>query len=186
MSTRRSFDAFYGIFDHRTIVDILNALRWAPTDHFAADLEWLRQLAADQITDWVVVLPQLAGVDSVRTLFGHQRSVHERSRREGRVLFSGIADPKHRLAADRIAGNEAADDDPSAAQLNAEKRGAVLLYPVFDVTDGGGIPGEVKATELIMALIIAAPTSTGSPDQLLVRFRVIDQTHPSQAIIDIE
>jgi hypothetical protein len=184
MPSGRRFDAYYGIVPHSTLVTALRQLRWAPGDHFAADLRWLEGLSPAQITDWVIALPQLSGDAQTRGLFGLRRSVHERSRRDGRVLFSGIADPKHRLAADRIAGNEPAGSDSEAKALRSEKRGGLLIYPVFETTDGRVLPEKVDADQLVMGLVIASPRSTGSPDQPLVRFTTIDPTRPSQAIID--
>ena len=183
MSATRKFEAFYGIVPHAALVAMLEQLLWAPADHFAADLEWLRRLGSDKITDWVVVLPQLVGNDQTRDLFGLPRSVHERSRREGRALFGGIADPKHRPAADRIASNAEAGTDDAARQLQSPKRGAVLIYPVFELKDGQSLPMHVDPDKLIMGLVIAAPKSTGSPDQPLVRFRTRDPTR-TDAIID--
>jgi hypothetical protein len=184
MSSTRTFDAFEGIVTHPEFISILRELRWMPEDHFAADLKWLEGLSASQISDWVIVLPQLAGDSSTRSIFGMPRSVHERSRREERVLFSGIADPKHRLCADRLASNAAAGDDVEAAKLRARLRGGVLIYPVFDTTGGKTLPERVNAEQLVMGLVIASPQSTGSPDQPLIRFRAIDPTRASQPIID--
>jgi hypothetical protein len=184
MPSGRSFDAYWGIVPHPTLITALRQLQWAPSDHFAADFRWLEGLSPSQISDWVIALPQLSADVQTRDLFGRRRSVHERSRRDGRVLFSGIADPKHRLAADRIAGNEPAGSDSEANALQRDRRGALLIYPVFETKDGHVLPEKVDADELVMGLVIASPRSTGSPDQPLVRFTTIDPTRPSQAIID--
>jgi Z1 domain len=183
MSPTSRFGAFYWVVSHAAMVGALEQLLWAPSDHFAADLEWLRHLGSDKITDWVVVLPQLVGSAQTRELFGLARSVHERSRREGRALFGGIADPKHRLAADRIASNADAGTDDAARELRSAKRGAVLIYPVFELKDTQTLPEHVDPAKLIMGLMIAAPRSTGSPDQPLVRFRTHDPSR-TDAIID--
>ena len=127
MSSARPFEAFYGIVSHAELISALRELRWAPEDHFAADFRWLEGLSAGQINAWIIMLPQLAGESSSRSIFGLNRSVHERSRREGRVLFSGIADPKHRLSADRLASNAPANDDVEAAKLQASNRERFLF-----------------------------------------------------------
>jgi hypothetical protein len=185
MSGTRPFDAFYSVVDHRALVDVLEALTWMPEDHFAADLTWLRGLTADQIEEWVVVLPQLAGAEnSTRDVFGLPRSVHGRSRRDGRALFSGIADPKHRLAVDRVAGNADAGNDEQARALQKDRRGAVLIYPVFELKDDQKLPADIDARELIMGFVIASPKSTGSPDQPFVRFGVWDPNQPPDAVIE--
>ena len=184
MSPSRAFEAFYGIVDHKKFVSALQQLKWAPSDHFSADLAWLSKLGPDKITDWVIILPQLVGAEATRDLFGLPRSVHERSRREGRALFGGIADPKHRHAADRIASNADPGTDDAARSLQGPKRGAALIYPVFELKDGQSLPEVVDSTQLIMGLVIAAPKSTGSPDQPLVRFKTHDPTR-TDAIIDV-
>jgi hypothetical protein len=111
--------------------------------------------------------------------------VHERSRRQGRSVFGGISDPKHRAAADRIAGNRSAAEDPAAQQLHQGKRGSLLIYPVFEVKDGDKLPETETEDELVMALVIVSPRSTGSPDQPLVRFQAIDPSRSDEAIIDV-
>jgi hypothetical protein len=184
MSQTRPFDAFYGVVDHQALIHVFEALAWMPQDHFAADLTWLRGLTSDQIEEWVIVLPQLAGADSTRDLFGLARSVHGRSRREGRALFSGIADPKHRLAVDRLASNVDAGNDEQAGALQKDRRGAVLIYPVFELKDDQKLPVHIDARHLIMGFVIASPKSTGSPDQPLVQFGAWDPTQPRDAVIE--
>lgn len=184
MSVRGTFDAFRGTVTHAEFVSVLAALKWSPADHFQPDLKWLARLDSGKIEDWVIVLPQLVGQGATRDLFGLQRSVHERARREGRALFGGIADPKHRLAADRIASNAAAGTDANAKAIAREKRGAALIYPVFETTKAKPhLPDEIEPTRLTMGLVIATPKSTGSPDQPLVRFVAHDPSK-SAAIID--
>ncbi len=184
MSASRKFDAFYGVVSHQALIEVLDALTWIPEDHFAADLTWLRGLTVDQIEEWLVVFPQLAGTDSTRDVFGLQRSVHGRSRREGRALFSGIADPKHRLAVDRLASNVDAGNDEQARALQKDRRGAIFVYPVFELRDDQALPVDIEARRLIMGFVIASPKSTGSPDQPLVRFGVWDPNQPPDAVIE--
>jgi hypothetical protein len=184
MSRARAFTAFVGVVQHQTFVGVLEQLVWTPSDHFSADLAWLSNLGADKITDWAVVLPQLVGADATRELFGLPRSVHERSRREGRALFGGIADPKHRPAADRVASNSDPGTDDDARSLQRSMRGAVLIYPVFELKEEQSLPEVIDSSELIMGLVIASPKSTGSPDQPLVRFKTRDPTR-TDAIIDV-
>lgn len=184
-SVSGTFEAYHGVVDHAKLVSILKQLRWSPEDHFQPDLEWLSKLPPSKIEDWVIVLPQLKGDAALRQLFGLPRSVHERTRRQGRALFSGIADPKHRLAADRIAGNAEAGSDGNARSLAGKGRGAVLVYPVFETTEAKSkLPESVDPRRLLMGLVIATPRSTGSPDQPLVRFVAHDPSK-SAAIIDV-
>jgi Z1 domain-containing protein len=181
-----AFDAYSGTVSHETLIAALAALRWAPEDHFRADLTWLEGLTTEQITDWAVVIPQLAKRDGDRTVFGRALSVHVRRRRDGRSLFGALSDPKHRLAGDRIAGNQDPTPDATAAALHGQRRGAVLLYPVYEAPsdEDKELPGAVAEDDLIMALALISPRSTGSPDQPLIRFRAIDPKCPPDAMVD--
>lgn len=183
-ATDKSFEAYYAIVSHNELIEVLGALVWTPRDHFAADLTWLRGLRPGQIEDWVIVLPQLVGEGSTRDLFGLPRSVHSRSRREGRALFSGIADPKQRIAVDRLANNRAAEDDQAAQALQKDRRGAILLYPVFELKGGRELPAVVDVRKLIMGFVIASPKSTGSPDEPLVQFGAWNPNLPRDAVIE--
>lgn len=180
-----SFTAYTGIVPHNTLLATLAALEWQPSDHFRANLTWLEGLTEDQIRDWTVVIPQLATRGADREVFGRALSVHLRSRREGRTLFGPLSDPKHRRAVDRIAGNADPAPDPVADGLHAPLRGALLLYPIYEVSDKReDLPDEVTEDDLIMALTLASPTSTGSPDGLLVRFRAVNPSAPRDAMVD--
>jgi Z1 domain len=184
-STGGSFSAFAGDVTHQDLLSVIAALRWAPDDHFAADLTWLEGLTAEQVSSWTVVIPQLAGDDAEHVLYGRTMSVHERRRRAGRALFGGISDPKHRVAADRIAGNAPPSEDAVAAELHAARRGAVLLYPVFEMVGDDRLTGSVSEDDLIMALVLVSPKSAGSPDQPLVRFGAYDPDSPRNTMVDV-
>ena len=41
MPNNRGFDCFVGAVDHSRVIEALAGLKWAPSDHFAADLRWL-------------------------------------------------------------------------------------------------------------------------------------------------
>jgi len=185
-SARKTFAAFVGVVSHADLLAALKALVWSPADHFEADLAWLANLKSSQIEDWVVLLPQLVGSGSTRTLFGRELDVHARARRKGRSLFGGISDPKHRRAAATIAGLPQAFEDAEAEALTQPRRGSILLYPVFEIVEGGdeAVPADIQAEDLIMALTIHAPMSTGSPDKLLVRFQARDP-RTNAVVIDV-
>ncbi len=179
----RPLPALYGFIEHQGFVEILKELRWQPDDHFAADLAWLEGLDSEQIEDWAVVLPQHVGGGPRATLKGHgSLSVFRRRRRRG-PLFGAISDPKHRPVADRIAG--VGDlDDPLAGSLHRPRRGAVLVYPVVEYEEEDEVPEELDASEVVIALVFVAPTSTGSPDGRLVQFVVRDKSREQEPIVD--
>lgn len=181
---QHTYPARFGIIAHPDFVNMLTELRWLPDDHFAADLSWLQGLQPDQIKDWAVLLPQHSGVGPRANLLGHGAlSVFRRKRRRD-PLFGALSDPKHRSAAGRIAGVGGALDDPLTDELHQPLRGGVLLYPVVETPDAGDIPNELDPAEAVLALVMVAPESTGSPDGALVRFVVRDTTKADEPIVD--
>lgn len=179
---RGGFAAFYGVLPHVDLVAVLQQLRWQPEDHFKADLAWLEKLKDSQIRDWVVLLPQHIAQGAISSVAGRSLSVFRRHRRR-RSLFGAISDPKHRSASARIAGNEEFDD-PLAASLHRQRRGSLLVYPVVEYAAAEPIPPELGPEEVIIALSFAAPLSTGSPDNTLVRFRVRNPGREEDPIVD--
>lgn len=183
-SGQRTYPARYGIVGHVDLVGILKRLRWQPDDHFKADLEWLQGLEPAQIEDWILILPQHAGAGP-RSLVVDQGplSVFRRRRRRA-PLFGAISDPKHRSAADRIAGVGEVMNDPLTEKLHRPRRGALVVYPVVEHAEGTDIPQELDASDVVIALVFVAPESTGSPDGTLVRFAVQDNARADEPIID--
>jgi hypothetical protein len=179
------FLAYVGDLPHSALVGCLTELAWAPNDHFEADLAWLAGLTGAQIASWTIILPQLADSGSKRDLYGRELSIHERARRKGRSLFGGISDPKHRLAADRIAGNASNIGDAVAAALHQPARGSVLVYPVFETGNEVGDPPapDLDERDLIIALVLVTPRSSGSPDEPLIKMRALDPTKPPTAMV---
>lgn len=180
---QRTDPAFFGVSPHAELLDSLSALRWGPRDHFEADLTWLGGLEGTQIEDWAIVLPQHAGSGARRPLFdGRTLSVFRRRRRRD-PLFGAISDPKHRHAANRIAGiGDFAD--PLADSLRSPTRGSIFIYPVVEVDDDAEIPDELDFGDLVTAFSLVAPEGTGSPDGTLVRFVVKDGNQPDEPIVD--
>ena len=182
---RRTYPALYGIVDHPRLLAMLTALRWLPEDHFVPDLTWLQGLTAEQIKDWAVLLPQHAGKGPRATIMGHGPiSVFRRQRRRD-PLFGAISDPKHRSAIDRIAGVRVEMPDALTDALHEERRGALLLYPIFETTDDGDVPAVLAACDVVLALVLVAPESTGSPDGALVRFVVRNMDASDEPIVDV-
>lgn len=178
-----TYPASYGVVDHASFVAILKKLRWEPEDHFKADLTWLDGLDATQIEDWVVILPQHSGKGAKATIAGYGPLSVFRRRRRRDPLFGAISDPKHRFAADHIAGvGDLAD--PLADLLHQARRGAVLIYPIVECDHDDEVPTELDAEDVVVALVFVAPESTGSPDGTLVRFVVKDTAQQDEPIVD--
>ena len=178
-----AYPARHGTLTHPIFVEMLRKLRWQPRDHFAADLTWLQGLDASQIEDWVVILPQHVGKGPRSTIAGEEPLSVFRRRRRRAPLFGAISDPKHRFAADRIAGVGALPD-PVADSLHRARRGAVLVYPMVEHEKDDEVPSELDAGDVVMALVFVAPESTGSPDGELVRFVVRDSSQSDEPIVD--
>ena len=184
-SGKHTYPALYGTIGHPDLVAMLTQLRWLPHDHFAADLAWLQDLRPDQIEDWVVLLPQHAGSGPRSTFLGRgPLSVYRRQRRRD-PQFGALSDPKHRSAASRIAGVGEPINDPITDKLHSSRRGAVLLYPVVEQPDGSDVAAQLDAGEVVLAFVIVAPLSTGSPDGTLVRFVVRDKARSDEPIVDV-
>lgn len=64
------------------------------------------------------------------------------------------------------------------------RSGAVLVYPVVEHEGEDEIPPELDASEVTIALVFVAPTSTGSPDGRLVQFVVRDKSRSDEPIVD--
>lgn len=181
---QRTYPARLGTIAHSELVELLNRLRWTPDDHFAADLTWLQGLEPDQLEDWVVILPQHAGQGPRSTFLDHEPlSVFRRQRRRD-PQFGAISDPKHRSAAERIAGVGASLDDPVTQARHRAKRGGLIVYPVIEADADETPPAELKDHMVILALVFVAPESTGSPDGTLVRFVVRDNQRSGEPIVE--
>jgi hypothetical protein len=182
-AAKRGFTAFHGLIDHSSFGAMLEQLRWQPDDHFKADLAWLRKLQDKEIEDWVVILPQHAGKGAKAMVAGEgPLSVFRRFRRRD-PLFGAISDPKHRPAAARIAGVGELED-PLADSLHQARRGAVLVYPLVELEADDEVPDKLDPGEVIIALVLVAPESTGSADGTLVRFTVHNRKRSDDPIVD--
>jgi hypothetical protein len=174
----------YGIIAHDDLLTQLKQLTWLPADDFEPDLKWLSKLTPDQLEDWVMILPQHKTPGRRATVAGRQDlSVIGRVRRRP-PRFGAISDPKHRHAAGRIAGVDT-HADLLADELHQLRRGAVLVYPVLEKEESDPVPPILDARDVVMAVVLFAPTSTGAPDDGLVRFAARDSSKKDDPIIDV-
>jgi hypothetical protein len=135
------------------------------------------------LDDWAVILPQHVSKGARATVFDRVLSIYTRIRRRD-PLFGAISDPKHRVAAAHIAGIEPLVGVPDADQLCGQRRGCILMYPVFELRDAESVPSVLEPEELVLALVFFAPLSTGSADGTRVRFVVRDSSNPDAAIVE--
>ena len=179
-----SFLAKHGVVNHEELLTTLRQLRWIYDDHLAPDLAFLEE-ASGSIDDWILLIPVL-GTGAIHTVpqYG-SLSVSHRTRSRG-PLFQNISDPKHRAAAQRIAGIhlDHAYLDPVADSLHAHRRGAVIIYPITELEiDKADIDLEIPANSCIFAVRIVVPSSTRRLDTPYVGFKVQIEDQADEIIV---
>ncbi|APU40427.1 Z1 domain-containing protein [Streptomyces sp. TN58] len=185
------FNALTGIFPAATVLDTLCGLRWEVAEQFPPHLRYISEITeAGKVDDWVVLAPQHASVSAGKTVAlgsaGRQYSWFSRDRRADRgPLFGAISDKKHRGVAHRIAGALETSGDGPTEELVAERRGAIVLYPVLETAYQGSIDasGHIDSDKLVMAFAFVAPASAHSANGQVVRFTTISSK--PNAIIDV-
>jgi hypothetical protein len=180
-----SYKALCGVVTHRIVVGVLSVLQWVDGENFAPDLRWLRGLDDTQLADWSIIFPQLGDAwPSERLLEYGPFSLHHRERRRN-PYFGAISDPKHRKAAECIAGIRQPFEDPEAMSLRSKSRGAMIVYPVFDTKSTAEIiSGQVDSRRIVMAFRLMAPMSAQAHDGRLLTFEARDNRQAGAAIID--
>ncbi|MFD2417304.1 Z1 domain-containing protein [Amycolatopsis pigmentata] len=184
LSKARDYPAYIGLLPHAALISALDALRWADNDNFAPDLRWLKTLTPQQIEDWAIIVPQLTDQSPTSKILGNGPfSLHKRQRRRS-PYFGAISDPKHRLAADRIAGVDSSIVDPDADAWRGPGRGSVMLYPVFEGNEPLIHGDEATPGSLVICFRITAPPSTQPRNGRLITFVTQDSRRPTKAIVD--
>lgn len=186
-SQNTSFQARFGIAPRSTFLTTLESLRWVDEQAFRPDLAWLKTLTEDRIRDWAVILPQQADdVATRRILTAGLLSVYVRQRRRD-PYFGAISDPKHRHAAEIIAGGdkESALTDANALSWRREDRGAIIVYPLVDTSSVPGVSGDdIAPSTLVVAFRVLAPPSSRPADGRLLKFVTKNALHAQAAIVD--
>jgi hypothetical protein len=184
-SETRTYQAQVGIVSHAALLDVLGGLAWIGDGQFGPDLAWLRRLDNEDVTDWVVSLPQLGPSFPSRTILGYGPfSLHYRVRRRP-PYFGAMSDPKHRPAVDRIAGMSWSFEDPEAETLRQPRRGALLVYPLIEQREVPGADGDaIDPGLVVMAFRVVAPAAAQPGDQRLLTFVTKNRGRPSAPIVD--
>ena len=178
--TRKSieYSAYYGIVGHGELFSALVRMRWCVSGYFAADLRYLEELK-ESVKDWVVVMPQVQSEAELPELGGVRG--YMRRKRSRPPLFQAISDPKHRGAAERIAGLQDYDD-PLAESLRAVGRGAVILYPMVEAS-AEPVGNELAKGRCILAFRMVPPAEEGGARRPLVEFEARNSAFRSLAIV---
>ncbi len=182
-----SYDAVLGTLDHSALLGVLCDLRWSTPTQFSPHLESLVSAAetGHAIDDWLVIVPQQTSVRKAEAsiLGSRPLSLAGRVRRRG-DLFGAISEPKHRGVALRVAGALDDSGDPLVESLVRERRGVLVLYPLVEEEPRLSADGAIDPGDVVMAFCLVAPTSPESGQRSLVRFRAIDSSKDTFAVID--
>jgi hypothetical protein len=195
---RHKFDALTGSITSDAFLDLVSKLKWRAPAQFAPHLAYIQQIARGkhaQVDDWVVLAPQLGsakGADKTadRIRLGNSDrpfSWFERTRRRD-PLFGAISDPKHRAVPLRIAGALPDSGDDATEGLVADRRGAIVLYPIVEPANVELIApdGRIDTSKTVIAFSFVAPASARADDGKVVRFTTIDSSREGVPIIDVD
>ncbi|MFF1459814.1 Z1 domain-containing protein [Streptomyces sp. NPDC058330] len=182
-----SYDAVLGTLDHSALLGVLCDLRWSTPTQFSPHLESLVSAAetGHAIDDWLVIAPQQTSVRKAEAsiLGSRPLSLAGRVRRRG-DLFGAISEPKHRGVALRVAGALGDSGDPLVESLVRERRGVLVLYPLVEKELRISPRGTIDPADVVMAFCLVAPTTPNAGQRSLVRFRAIDSSKDTFAVID--
>lgn len=176
-----TFDAYVGVVSHQEFVDALSAHTWIAPEYFDPEIKHLEELA-DDIDDWVLIMPQLETAVSVDLSALGQRSLFKRGIREGRNLWGEPTDRKHRPAAERLADAIASYGDEFIDGMQRPRRGAILAYPMYDGDKGQ--PSPATKSNVILALAWIVPTSAQRGGQKVVQFVARNRADERAPIVD--
>ncbi|MET8426161.1 Z1 domain-containing protein [Nocardia sp. NPDC004860] len=171
-------------------LDIVREMRWLTPGQFDPHIEYLTAITrgpAAAVDEWIVLAPQtMRGAIKEVALGATGRSFTrwERVRRRD-PLFGAISTSRHRSIAIRIAGGLPDSADPNTESLVADRRGALMLYPVVEPRHSADISpdGHIDRGKLVMGFGFVAPASARGYDDRIIRFRTIDST--DAVIVDV-
>ncbi len=179
-----SYPAKYGTATHGEVLSALEQLRWSDPTHFEPDLAFLTEIR-ESVDDWILLMPQRRkGANRVLPGLGTSSVFHRARRRD--PLFGAVSEPRHRYAAQRIAGVplEKPYEDSVADGLHTSRRGALIVYPIVEqALDGTDSGSEIPSSSCILGLHIVAPNSVRRPDTPYVHFRVHFEDRATEAIV---
>jgi hypothetical protein len=186
-SEKVSFDAYTGLVSHDELLAGIGGLHWMTPPYFQPDLSFLEESGKKgRIDDWLVIVPLRKDHQSSAVNLPDlgRRSVFERFRDSGKS-FGAIAEPGHRMPAKFIAGADIVGlDDPVVMGYAAPKRGALLLYPVVTKDHPRIKQNALDPVDVYLAFELWAPMSSCPPGEKLVYFRVRNNAHRDEAIVD--
>lgn len=184
------FNALAGTLSADSFLSLVRRLTWGAAAQFAPHLTYLTEICGSSqpgVDDWVILAPQHSNGNKRVSIGTSSRSFSwfARERRRGPV-FGAIRDPKHTATAFRIAGAVPSSGDAATEQYVAERRGAVVLYPIIEPQNRADAmsSGRIDPSKLVMAFSFVAPASARGNDGRVVVFTTIDSS--ADAIITKE
>ncbi|WP_128428743.1 Z1 domain-containing protein [Streptomyces cyaneus] len=176
------FNALTGRLSADSFLTLVRSLKWGAESQFAPHLAYLKEICGSSQTavdDWIVLAPQHSTGNKKVAVGTSSRSFSwfARQRRRGPV-FGAIRDPKHTATAYRIAGALPSSGDAATEQYVAERRGAVVLYPIIEPQNRAEAEssGRIDPSKLVMAFSFVAPASARGHDGKAVVFTTIDSS----------
>ncbi len=174
--------AWVGVRSTEDVREVLGRYLFAnASPDLAEELEFIDgKLGDPSITDWAVVLPQLArATERTWKVKGHDMSVHGRGYWQGeKPLVNAFMGPVDKAIAECIVGVRGLDD-PSAdvAALRSPTRACLVVYPIHhgEASHSGWIP--------TMGLTIVFPENH-IPRR--IGFAVRSPKHADQPVIEVE
>jgi hypothetical protein len=182
-----TFEAKFATVSHRDMLDVLGRLIWLSDETFSPELAWLRSLRPDQLSQWVVMLPQQSNPKTRRTILGCGPFTIFPRRRTPTGSFRVISEYPHRYAAMRIAGIETGTEDPAADKLAASQTGAIIVYPVIDQNYRmDEVPdGPIEPDKVTIGFHMVTPFSAAPADGKLIKWVTVDSTRPQAIVVDV-
>ncbi|MFF5012449.1 Z1 domain-containing protein [Streptomyces sp. NPDC001165] len=181
------FNALTGTLSAASFLTLVRSLEWGAEAQFAPHLAYLTEICGSpqpEVDDWVVIAPQHASGNKTVSIGTSSRafSWFARQRRRGPV-FGAIRDPKHTATAFRIAGALPPSGDAATERYVAERRGAVVLYPIIEPQHRAEAEssGRIDPSKMVVAFAFVAPASARGHDGKVVVFTTIDSS--DEAII---
>ncbi len=184
--------ARYGVVDATNVRDVLTRFRWTANYSFLPTLTFIDDvMTRELLTEWVVLVPELAGASVARrTVGGYPQNLHvlKRTRRDDRGgVFSGSS-PRQRRAMEIISGgaypsSPDADDAlvracaayPTAADLHTPSRGALLLTFAADTADRrdpSQLPPQVEPEDVATLFSLAFPKAAAPAGRIGFKVKV--------------
>tara|TARA_R110001606_G_scaffold199398_2_gene347095 strand:+ start:2189 stop:5119 length:2931 start_codon:yes stop_codon:yes gene_type:complete len=179
------FDAFVGEVDSATVIAAVEGIRWSFKDYLRPDIAFLRKVCESD-TRWLVIAPQTTEADSRKNLPGiGPRTVVRRDLRPGRnMLWGEPTDPKHRPAAQFVAGAYPDYGDEELKARLKDDMGAILIYPM--APDPKSLPDAPSRDQVVLAVGWITPSGNTFGDPRLVQFRVKNKALPNAAIVSTD